>query len=319
VPKPTQRLLSIRTQSARVQEVSRATAITGRVIADPTAGGRVQAALAGRIEPLEDGFPVIGQRVLRGQALVTVSPVITTLERGGVREQLAQIESSIGIAEQRVARLSQLQGSVPQREIDEARRELDGLRQRRRALGPSLAEREVVRASASGVISVANVVTGQLIESGAVLFEIVDPAKLWVEAIAYDPATVIDIRSAVATTADNATMPLELIGRSLTLRQQAVPVLFRITHPSPTLKVGTPVSVILQEARTETGMVLPAASVVSAANGENVVLEHVAAERFVPRPIRLRPLDGERVVVLAGIGDGTRVVTAGAELLNQIR
>ncbi|HRW61190.1 MAG TPA: HlyD family efflux transporter periplasmic adaptor subunit, partial [Defluviicoccus sp.] len=162
-------------------------------------------------------------------------------------------------------------------------------------------------------------VTGQLIESGAVLFEIVDPAKLWVEAIAYDPATVIDIRSAVATTADNATMPLELIGRSLTLRQQAVPVLFRITHPSPTLKVGTPVSVILQEARTETGMVLPAASVVSAANGENVVLEHVAAERFVPRPIRLRPLDGERVVVLAGIGDGTRVVTAGAELLNQIR
>ncbi|MBX3517486.1 MAG: HlyD family efflux transporter periplasmic adaptor subunit [Rhodospirillales bacterium] len=319
VPKPTQRLLSVRTQPARVQEVSRATAITGRVIADPTAGGRVQAALAGRIEPLEDGFPVIGQRVLRGQALVTVSPVITTLERGGVREQLAQIESSIGIAEQRVARLSQLQGSVPQREIDEARRELDGLRQRRRALGPSLAEREVVRASASGVISVANVVTGQLIESGAVLFEIVDPAKLWVEAIAYDPATVIDIRSAVATTADNATMPLELIGRSLTLRQQAVPVLFRITHPSPTLKVGTPVSVILQEARTETGMVLPAASVVSAANGENVVLEHVAAERFVPRPIRLRPLDGERVVVLAGIGDGTRVVTAGAELLNQIR
>lgn len=319
VPKPTQRLLTIRTQPARVQEVSRATSITGRVIADPTAGGRVQAAQAGRIEPLDDGFPVIGQRVLRGQALGTVSPVITTLERGGVREQLAQIESSIGIAEQRVARLSQLQGSVPQREIEDARRELDGLRQRRRALGPSLAEREVVRASVSGVISVANVVTGHLIESGAVLFEIVDPARLWVEAIAYDPAAIVDIRSAVATTADSATMPLELIGRSLTLRQQAVPVLFRITHPSPTLKVGTPVSVILQEARTETGMVLPAASVVSAANGEDIVFEHVAAERFVPRPIRLRPLDGERVVVLAGIGDGTRVVTAGAELLNQIR
>ena len=319
VPKPTQRLLSVRTQPARVQEVSRSTAITGRVIADPSAGGRVQAAQSGRIEPSEDGLPVIGQPVLRGQVLLTVSPVITTLERGGVREQLAQIDSGIAIAEQRVARLSQLQGSVPQREIDEARRELDGLRQRRRALGPSLAEREVVRASASGVISVANVVTGQLIESGAVLFEIVDPAKLWVEAIAYDPATVIDIRSAVATTADNATMPLELIGRSLTLRQQAVPVLFRITHPSPTLKVGTPVSVILQEMRTEKGIVLPTGSVVGAANGEDIVFEHVAAERFVPRPIRLRPLDGERVVVLAGIGDGARVVTAGADLLSQIR
>lgn len=319
VPKPTQRLLSVRTQPARVQEVSPTTAITGRVIADPTAGGRVQATQGGRIEPSEDGFPVIGQRVLRGQALVTVSPLITTLERGGVREQLAQIESSIGIAGQRVARLSQLQGSVPQREIDEARRELDGLRQRRRALGPSLAEREVVRAPAAGVISVANVVTGQLIESGAVLFEIVDPAKLWVEAIDYDSAAIVDIRSAVATTPDSASMPLELIGRSLTLRQQAVPVLFRITRPSPTLKVGTPVSVILQEARTETGIVLPAASIVGAANGEDIVFEHAAAESFVPRTIRLRQLDGERVVVLAGIGDGTRVVTAGAELLNQIR
>ncbi|HYN39825.1 MAG TPA: efflux RND transporter periplasmic adaptor subunit, partial [Rhodospirillales bacterium] len=197
VPKPTQRLLTIRTEQVRTGEASRTAAISGRVIADPSAGGRVQAAQGGRIEPPGAGLPAIGQRVVRGQELATVTPVATSLERGGVREQLAQIDSSIAISEQRVARLSQLQGSVPQREIDEARRELDGLRQRRRALGPSLAEREVVRASASGVISVANVVTGQLIEAGAVLFEIVDPAKLWVEAIAYDPAAVVDIRAAV--------------------------------------------------------------------------------------------------------------------------
>lgn len=319
VPKPTQRLLTVRTQPARVQEVSRTASITGRVIADPTAGGRVQAAQGGRIEPSEDGLPVIGQRVVRGQVLATVTPVITTLERGGVREQLAQIDSSVAIAEQRVARLSQLEGSVPQREIDEARRELDGLRQRRRALAPTLAEREVVRASASGVISVANVVTGQLIDGGEVLFEIVDPAKLWVEAIAYDPAAVADIRAAVASTADGETLPLDLIGRSLTLRQQAVPVQFRITRASPTLKVGTPVSVILQEARTETGIVLPSASVIGTANGEDVVFEHVSPERFIARPVRLRPFDGERIVVLAGIGEGARIVTEGTELLSQIR
>jgi len=319
VPKPTQRLLTVRTQPARVEEAAQTATITGRVIADPAAGGRMQAAQGGRIEPPEDGLPVIGQRVLRGQVLATVSPVITTLERGGVREQLAQFDSSIAIAEQRVARLSQLEGSVPQREIDEARRELDGLRQRRRALAPALAEREVIRASASGVISVANVVTGQLIDAGAVLFEIVDPAKLWVEAIAYDPAAVVNIRAAVATTADGETLPLDLIGRSLTLRQQAVPVLFRITLPSPTLKVGTPVSVILQQATSETGIVLPSGSIVSAASGEDVVFEHVSAERFIPRPVRYRPLDGERVVVHGGVDAGARIVTESADLLGQIR
>jgi hypothetical protein len=208
---------------------------------------------------------------------------------------------------------------VSRREIDEARRELDGLRQRQRALAPALNEQEVVRASASGVISVANVVSGQLIDGGEILFEIVDPAKLWVEALAYDPADIVDVRAAVASTADGETLPLELVGRSLTLRQQAVPVQLRITRVSPTLKVGTPVSVILQEARTETGIVLPSSSIVGAANGEDVVFEHVSAERFMARPVRLRPLDGERIVILSGIGEGARIVTEGAELLSQIR
>jgi hypothetical protein len=37
------------------------------------------------------------------------------------------------------------------------------------------------------------------------------------------------------------------------------------------------------------------------------------------RPVRLRPLDGERIVILSGIGEGARIVTEGAELLSQIR
>ena len=319
VPKPTQRLLSVRTRLARSEQAARTSTITGRVIADPTAGGIVQAAQAGRIQPPEEGLPVIGQQVVRGQVLAAVEPAITMLERGGVREQLAQIDSDVAIAEQRVARLSQLRGSVPQREIEEARRELDGLRQRRRALAPALADREIVRASASGVISVAGAVNGQLIDAGEVLFEIVDPTKLWVEAIAYDPAAVADISGAVATTPGGGTLPLELVGRSLTLRQQAVPVQFRITEPSPALTVGTPVSVIVSHSHSEGGIVLPAASVASAGNGESVVFEHLAAERFAARPVRVAPLDGERVIVAAGVGEGTRIVTQGAELLNQIR
>jgi hypothetical protein len=58
---------------------------------------------------------------------------------------------------------------------------------------------------------------------------------------------------------------------------------------------------------------------VRAANGESVVFEHASAELFVPRPVRYRPLDGERVLVLAGIGPGSRIVTDGAGLLSQIR
>jgi multidrug efflux pump subunit AcrA (membrane-fusion protein) len=45
----------------------------------------------------------------------------------------------------------------------------------------------------------------------------------------------------------------------------------------------------------------------------------VAPERFAPRPVRIAPLDGERVVVTGGLQKGDRVVVEAAELINQVR
>jgi membrane fusion protein, heavy metal efflux system len=49
------------------------------------------------------------------------------------------------------------------------------------------------------------------------------------------------------------------------------------------------------------------------------VFEHSSAERFEPRSVRVEPLDGERVLVVSGLKAGVRVVTQGAELLDQVR
>ena len=54
-------------------------------------------------------------------------------------------------------------------------------------------------------------------------------------------------------------------------------------------------------------------------NGQSIVYEHSNAERFVPREVRIEQLDAERVLVVSGIEPGKRIVTRGAELLNQIR
>jgi hypothetical protein len=50
-----------------------------------------------------------------------------------------------------------------------------------------------------------------------------------------------------------------------------------------------------------------------------VVYEHVSAERFEPRPVRVEPLDAEQVIVAGGLGAGRRIVVQGAELLDQVR
>jgi multidrug efflux pump subunit AcrA (membrane-fusion protein) len=112
---------------------------------------------------------------------------------------------------------------------------------------------------------------------------------------------------------------LSFIGRGLALRQQAIPLQFRIEEVPPGLSVGTPVTVTMQTPRRAGGVVLPADAVVRSAEGSQIVFEMPGAERFVPRPVRVQPLDGRNVLVTAGLDPGIRVVTQAASLVAQVR
>jgi hypothetical protein len=67
------------------------------------------------------------------------------------------------------------------------------------------------------------------------------------------------------------------------------------------------------------GIALPRNSILSGANGQSVIYEHVTAERFEAREVRTIPLDAGRVLVAGGLNPGRRIVVQGAELLNQVR
>jgi membrane fusion protein, heavy metal efflux system len=114
-------------------------------------------------------------------------------------------------------------------------------------------------------------------------------------------------------------LPLEFAGAGLSLKQQAAPLTFRVTQFSPNLSIGRPVTVILQSTIELNGIVLPASSLVRAPSGLWMVWVKTEPERFEPHTVRHEPLDGERVVVLAGLKPDMRVVTEGATLINQIR
>lgn len=319
LPKPTQRLFGLRTVLVDRSEAPVAVQLVGQVIADPNASGRVQAPQGGRVEPPPSGFPALGSRVERGQVLAYVVPVLAAQERSGVQATLAELDSQIGIAQQRAQRLAALSGSVSAREITEARAELDGLRARRAAVAEGLNGRIAVQATATGVLSSAAAVGGQIVDAREPLFEIVDPARLWVEAVAFDSAQVTDITAAQATTSAGASMDLVFVGRGLTLRQQAVPLQFRITDPAPGLSIGTPVTVTVQTPRRSGGIVLPSSAVIRSPEGPPIVFEMPSAERFVPRQVRVQPLDGRNVLIVAGLEPGARIVTEAASLVAQVR
>ena len=321
VPKDAQRLLAIRTVIAKSGEAARTVQVSGQVVADPEAAGRVQASQPGRLAAGEKGLARLGQRVEKGDVLAVVTPTIGTVERGGVQAQVAELDSAVRLAQAKLSRLSSLAGSVAGREIDDARLELDGARRRRAALAPSLGETEVLRAPVSGMIAMSNAQVGALVESATVLFEVVDPQHLWVEAILTDPSLASQVQSASATTANGQVLRLTFVGRGLALRQGAVPLQFRIENPPADLATGVPVTVVAELDGKETGVALPRAAVTRQGNGLSAVWDHVSAEKFVARTVRVRPLDAGRVLVLSGLPEGgtPRIVVQGAELLGQVR
>ena len=85
------------------------------------------------------------------------------------------------------------------------------------------------------------------------------------------------------------------------------------------LRAGQFLTVLATTTEERSGIAVPRESVLRGANGQSIVYEHSNAERFVPREVRIEQLDAERVLIIAGIEPGKRIVTQGSELLNQIR
>lgn len=318
VPKLVQRQLGIRTVLGAMDELAATVELNGRVMVDPNAGGRVQASQAGRIEVGPKGLPVLGQRVSKGQVLLRLRPTLGSTERSNQRAALAELESQLAIAERKVARYAQLEGSVPQKEIEAAAFERVSLQQRRAALGAGLGDTEELLAPVSGVVSASHVVSGQVVEAREVLLEIVDPARLTVEALAYDPSLVDGIQSASLATPGGA-LELQFLGGARQLREQALPLLFRVTSRHAPLAVGQPVKVIAKTTGTVKGVAVPQAALARNSAGDTVVWVHLGAERFATRRVTSVPLDASTVAVTTGLAGGERVVSVGANLLAQVR
>jgi len=319
--KPTQRLLNVRTAISEPQTVRPAFNLIGRIIGDPNRSSIVQSIYGGRIVPDGETLPRIGQKVVKGEALVRIEPYLPVADRTTISEKMGEIEQLIAVAETKINRLRPLaeRGAAPMGQLNDLESELAGLRARRETVSNSRGGYELLRASTDGVITVAKAVPGQVIQPQDVLFEIADPQGLWVEALAYDGLDPSAAIKATAADSDGTSFPLSYLGTSRTLRQHASVMQFAIPKPPSDLRIGQPITVLVQGGTAKVGLILPRDAVVKNGNGENIVWLHVAPERFEPRPVRTEPLDAKRVIVASGLNDSDRVIVRGADLINQIR
>lgn len=324
VPMPAQRRMAVRTRFSKATDAAASVELMGRVVNDPNAGGLVQSMSSGRIEAGPEGLPAIGQAVRKGQVLGYVRYNADPYSRANQQAQLAQLRSNLELARQRVARLESLADIVPRKEIEAARAELASLGTATRSVGAGLDGREPLLAPVSGTIAQASAISGQVVEARDLLFQIVDPTRLQVEATTADPTLASQIEGASLVGVDNAA--LSLIGGGSSLRDGLIPVSFRVDlaaaadgGTAPALAVGQPVTVVVRLKERTRGMVLPKESVVRNAANEPIVWIKSGAERYLPQPVQARALDARTVVVTQGLGEDNRVVVQGAALISQIR
>jgi hypothetical protein len=318
VPKSTQRILAIRTTIAQSSAYRRTVELPGRIIPDPNASGFVQAAVGGRLSPPAGGFPRLGTPVKKGDVLAYVTPPLQAIDASDIRQRQGELDQQISIVERRLARYETLVpgGAVARTQLEETRLELQGLKDRRAALETAKREPEPLVAPVDGIIADGSPVAGQVAQTNAVVFQIIDPARLWVEALSYE--ALPPLQAATARLGDKS-LRLQFRGAGFADRNQSIPIHFAIEGDVAGVRAGQFVTVFAETPDEQRGLAVPRTSIVRTSSGQDSVYEHVAAERFEQRPVRIEPLDGERVLISQGLSPGKRVVVQGAELIDHIR
>jgi RND family efflux transporter MFP subunit len=319
VPKLAQRRMGLRTQLAPASEAAATIQLPGRVVADPNASGQVQATHGGRIEPGPRGLPMAGQAVQQGEVLVWVRHHADPFALAAQQSQRAELKAARELAEQRLRRLEMLEGTVPRKDIDAARIDVQSLTEREQRIAASLDVREPLRAPVSGVIARANVKAGQIVDTREVLIEVIDPARLMVEAST--PDVSLGSRLGGAHLAGLEGVKLQLVGAARSLRDGMLPLNFRasVAAGAAPLAVGQSVTVVAALKERRKGIVLPASAVVRSPANEPMVWIKTGAERFMPQPVQVQPLDAVTVLVTLGLAADNRVLVQGAALVAQIR
>jgi membrane fusion protein, heavy metal efflux system len=323
VPKPLQRLFSVRTQRVTAADIPVLLTLAGRIVADPRAHGHVEASLVGRIAAPSKGLPVLGEKVAKDQVLAFISPVVALSDRTQTLRDIAHLTSEIRIESESLERLKQF-ALVPFRDgkIYQSQARIDGLRRERATLLPMLDTREVLRAPTAGVISRTTASEGAMVHPSEIIFDIVDPERLWIEAMAPDPTAAMDADSIVAASArtpEGQMLRISYVGSGLALRQQATPILFRIHNPPAGLRLDRPVTVALQGRRTQRGVTVPREAVATSVDGVPEIWEQIAPELFASHPVRMHELDGDSVLVTDGLPDGASIVINGTRLMAQLQ
>jgi RND family efflux transporter MFP subunit len=302
----------------------------------PVAGkeARLSSPAAGRVTLVEP-VPLLGMPVAKGQVLATVAPRFMA---GGDRATLAAdvgaAEAEVDAAQAALARAERLLADQAgtAKAVDESTTRLRVAEAHLRGARGRLAQFDAgadggggrvfqVRAPIDGTLVLMAAASGESVEEGQLLFQVIDLTRVWLVASVFEPDVpkVEGARAAWFTiegydqpfVVDDASGKLVTIGRVVDPRTRTVPVIFEVQNRAGKLRIGNFTQVLIATGTPKKALAIPESALVDDA-GRQVAYVMVEGEAFERRPLTLGIRSGGWVQVLVGLSPGERVVSRGA-------
>jgi len=282
----------------------------------------VGAVVAGRLGKIN---VQVGDRIKAGAPLA----ILESAEAAQMRADVARAKAEWQRAEDRAKRQILMQKSGVGLEVERVEADIQ-LRQARadyqrsmqavRLLGEGGNQSIVLRAPIAGVVLRVNAAIGAAVEAGAALFELGEPGALRIVADVFDNDLALIERGAKAVLQINAlSEPVSGRVASVSAAMQADlrrgAVYIELDDTPLNLKPGMFARASI-EASGPRRIVLPTTAVLIKNKKQTVVYVETAEGLFEPRQVVLGQARDGFVPVLEGLGEGGRVVTAGALLLD---
>ncbi len=301
----------------------------------PVAGRHaiITAPASGRISVSAEAL-AIGGTVKAGQSLATMAPRVSGVDRSTLSADVAAADAELDAAGVALARAQRLvtEKVGSQKAVDEAQARVDIAKARRDGAKGRLGQYQAglggggrggvaIKSPLAGTIVDVNVASGQSVEEGQRLFEVMDLARVWVVANVFehdlpqvDGATSARLQVPGRTEEIVVAPPLGrlvTIGRVIDPETRTAPIIFELTDTDGRLRIGQTVDVVVATGPARRALAIPEAALLDDA-GRSVVFVMVEGEAFERRVVRLGVRSGGWVEVLSGVAGGERVVTEGA-------
>lgn len=279
-------------------------------------------------------FPVLGDRVVRGQTLAMLVPRLGAgTDVASLRADLESARSQASLASTEASRMQRLfaQQAVSRRRVEEARTSQQIAQAQLRAAEQRLSQLGgggggvPLKAAITGTIALAQVANGASVEEGDAIFQIIDRSELWVEAhVAEADAARLQQPDGIAFNLPGLDRAIEIrsgdngrlvgVGSMIDPESRSVPVIFALTDPDTRIALNQNVQARVFTGNRRSVLSVPATAVIDDA-GERVVYVMRGGESFSRVPVRLGVRDGDRFEVLDGLKNGDWVVSRGAMLI----